>query len=434
MNNIQRENAILDAIMEGYSTGSFEKLFPFMTEDYEHASFWVLEVIRGKKQAQEYYTGKGNAMRSSGSLANANIVKITSAPSVVRPRGIYQKGVKIEEDPSFLNRSDEGKKAILMTQRANGKESETLVIPTITGEGLLRQLLLTDPAYYRFEKCPVMDWGKGIPKYSKEDILKGMELQAFCVDMVAHMMEDDGYTINCVNDKFRPTQVFASKAGRKYDVIVAGDVLPYKGKIPYEMKKQFSSFCKNRGDVPLFASVSIVSDDIERAAAELALKYDGFRIFREMEDLSNVKEPCAGGAEYKQFVTEQIAKAYRTGCFDIIANYFDKSIVFRSQWLGIRSTGKASVIDYMNKNAQTARDSGSQFFASVVVRTRKHELKDLLRMMDEKPETYVLLKQEKGQEARWLLVIPQFNADNLISELLICDPAKHSFKPYHTFV
>ena len=113
MCNNQTESAILDAIMKGYSTGSFISLFPYMAENYEHLSFWVLEVIRGKEEAQKYYTGKGMTMRSGGSLASTSIVRIISAPSVVRPYGVYQNGVKIEEDPAFLDRIDEGKKAIL---------------------------------------------------------------------------------------------------------------------------------------------------------------------------------------------------------------------------------------------------------------------------------------------------------------------------------
>ena len=404
-----------------------------MAENYEHVSFWVLEVISGKIEAQKYYTGKGNTMRSSGSLPRTSIVRIIAAPSVVRPNGVYRNGVKIEEHPAFLNRADEGKKAILMTQNANGKENESLVIPTITSEGFLQQLLITDPKYYKIEKCPVMDWGEGIPKCSKEDILKGMELQAWCVDTVAHMMEEDGFTIDSVNDKYRPTQVFASKAGKQYDVIVAGEVMPYKGKIPYDMKRRFSSFCKERGSIPMFASVSIMSDDLERAAAELALKYDGYRVFRNMEELSDVKEPRIGENEYYEYLVEKLSDAIKSGCFDRVYDSFDEGIIYRSQWKGALCAGKVSMLEYLNRTDSTARNNGVSIATTVVALTRKHEVKDLLRMMDEKPVLGILLRQEIKQSIRWLLLLPRFNNNSQITEIYLCDPARYSFKYFFTF-
>ena len=153
MDKAKTETAILTAILEGYSTGNFDHLFAFMTDDYQHASFWVVEVIRGKENAKTYYSGKGETMRSSGSLAKGKYVKILSAPSRVRPNGVFRNGVRMLEDPVFLHRTDEGKKAVLLIQNTNGQDVATIAIPTMTKDGLLKQLLLTDPKYYTVDEC-----------------------------------------------------------------------------------------------------------------------------------------------------------------------------------------------------------------------------------------------------------------------------------------
>lgn len=40
--DMDREQKIIDVILNAYTSGDFEPLFPLMTEDYEHISFWVL--------------------------------------------------------------------------------------------------------------------------------------------------------------------------------------------------------------------------------------------------------------------------------------------------------------------------------------------------------------------------------------------------------
>ena len=54
---------------------------------------------------------------------------------------------------------------------------------------------------------PIKDWGSGIPKYSKDDILSGLELHEFCTNAVAQSMQDDGFTIEGVFVHNSPTQV-----------------------------------------------------------------------------------------------------------------------------------------------------------------------------------------------------------------------------------
>ena len=56
------------------------------------------------------------------------------------------------EDAAFLHRSDTGKTAVLLGQTVNGGTVYTLAVPTITEDGKLRQLLITEPKLYRLER------------------------------------------------------------------------------------------------------------------------------------------------------------------------------------------------------------------------------------------------------------------------------------------
>jgi hypothetical protein len=152
MEHSQKEIGVLRTIETAYTTGHFEAIFPLMTDDYTHVSFWVAEVLRGKAQARDYYEGKGETLRKSGSFPKAIFVRIVSAPDRVRPRGVWKDGVQVLEDPVFLHRSDAGKGAILFEQQLNGKTVCTLAIPTITENGKLAQILITNPGFYRLER------------------------------------------------------------------------------------------------------------------------------------------------------------------------------------------------------------------------------------------------------------------------------------------
>lgn len=137
-----------------YENGDFEKLFPHMTQSYEHMSFWVLEVLRGKEKAVNYYTGKGDAIRKAGAPSKGTLVRILKAPDKVRPNGMYRGGVRMIEDPACCHRQDEGKIAVRFCQyvEQDGGDVFTLAIPTLSEDGMLSQLLITEPGFYEIEE------------------------------------------------------------------------------------------------------------------------------------------------------------------------------------------------------------------------------------------------------------------------------------------
>ena len=84
---------IAKMIATAYSTGDFEPLFPLMTNNYEHHSYWVWDPMVGKETVIPYYRGKGNAIRKSDSKIRTEIVRI-SEPHTIQPDTLYVNGEK----------------------------------------------------------------------------------------------------------------------------------------------------------------------------------------------------------------------------------------------------------------------------------------------------------------------------------------------------
>lgn len=171
IDNADDERTIVEAVKTAYTTGIFDGLFPYMTDDYEHHSFWVLEVIRGKEAAEDYYSNKGKSMRAGGSLPEGSIVSIVRAPYRKRPRGLYKNGERISDPSDSELRKDFGKLAVLCKQCVNGETNEILIIPTVTEDGRLAQMLVTDPELFTVAEFDEDDFEFGETVLSNEAVL-----------------------------------------------------------------------------------------------------------------------------------------------------------------------------------------------------------------------------------------------------------------------
>ena len=277
-------------------------------------------------------------------------------------------------------------------------------------------------------------WDAGIPDFTDEDVLSGIELHAFCTNLVAQQMQSEGYTIEGVIPNDAPTQVIANKSGKRYFVIVAGDVFPNEGKISYKMKKSFSDFCKNQNVVPMFASVGIMSIDPQRAAAGLALKFDGYNIkYTGNEDLSNIKVPKKNSSDYRAYCVEQVIDAYSKGDFKGIYSLFDRKIEQHSQWVLAPNVGRSKVIDYYDGKSKALKNSSTQVNGSTVVITDAYRKNGNVGLLSEPGKACALLSQKLNDETNWIFISLDFSKRNKITKISINDPSFFNFKPYYAF-
>lgn len=287
---------------------------------------------------------------------------------------------------------------------------------------------------------PIKDWGTGIPDYTDDDVLDGIELHAFCTNTVAQSMQDDGYTIDGVIVNHTPTQVIANRGGRQYYVIVAGGIYPNEGRISFGMKNKFADFSLNQGVTPMFASVGLMSHDAERAAAGLALKYDGYMIkFTGLEDLSALKTPTPDSKDYRAYCVERIIDAYKTGRFDGIYDLFAENIQYHSQWILNQLVGKKELIAYFDGKGENLRNSSSKVNGSVVVIRRDNKrsgnrvkLSDMFKL-SEPEKVCALISQTINGNTNWVFISPKFDQNNKLSDLSLNDPSLFDFVPYYAF-
>ena len=152
---MQTQAELAMIVKDAYENSDFSGMFPVMEEEYEHISFWVTEVLRGKKRAMEYYSSKAAHIRSDPTAAvTGRLVRILEAPDRVRPHGVYRGGLRMLEDRSFLHRNDAGKIAVLMKQYIDYEKTDVymLAIPTASENGLLKQVLIANPDFYKWEE------------------------------------------------------------------------------------------------------------------------------------------------------------------------------------------------------------------------------------------------------------------------------------------
>ncbi len=144
---MDRQLAAARIVEECYATGDFEKLFPIITDDYEHHSFWVLEPMRGKETVIPYYRGKGNAIRKAGDRVKTQIVRISDEPRMVSVDRLQVNGETVRNARVSVW-ADFGKACVLMEQEIDRETIRTLAIPTVNSEGMMTKLLITEPSLF----------------------------------------------------------------------------------------------------------------------------------------------------------------------------------------------------------------------------------------------------------------------------------------------
>ena len=276
-------------------------------------------------------------------------------------------------------------------------------------------------------------WRDGIPCFKNSDVLSKQEINTFCTENIASYMQDEGYTIHGLLLDSKPTQIIAEKDGKQYYVIVAGEVYPYKGKISFSLKKRFSAFCKKQGTIPMFASVGIMSNDPERAAAKLALKNDGYLISYNGSEKISEEFKINSSEDFKAFWAEKIIEAYSNASFEELYEMFDKNIQFHSQWVLEPTIGKKDLINSFERRSKVLKSSDSKIDGSVVVITQPFNKKSNVKVLSKPGDICVLLCQTMEKESNYIFISFDINKENKITKICLNDPSLYEFKPYYTY-
>lgn len=130
MNNTgpKRNNVLkryLEILCKCYSTGRFDGIFPFMSEDCIFDSQWVFDALNGKNKVIRYLNGKGETLRKHKCCPTCMVVRFTTYPA--------------------------GKFAMLMIQTTGDEINRAIVDLQLDENDLISRIDLCIPQLYKFE-------------------------------------------------------------------------------------------------------------------------------------------------------------------------------------------------------------------------------------------------------------------------------------------
>lgn len=122
------------------------------------------------------------------------------------------------------------------------------------------------------------DWGKGIPEYSKNDLMTSREVQQFALQIAQGfgLMPGGFEVIESTLDPQEPFSFAARKGGQLYFVLVTSSVAPQKASLSPTKKQRLLAFAEKHNAKAIYIPVGIGACDSERFAAGLALVGDAY--------------------------------------------------------------------------------------------------------------------------------------------------------------
>ena len=133
-----------------YSTGRFESLFPLLSEECVFESQWRLTPYKGKADIIEYLTDKGKSMRKRDSCPECTVVKLIGNFNKIENANIHLNGGEAQR-ASFGLYYEDGKLAMLMSQRLDGKVNSVIVDMQLDENDLISRIDLCMPELFKFE-------------------------------------------------------------------------------------------------------------------------------------------------------------------------------------------------------------------------------------------------------------------------------------------
>ena len=153
MNCKMEENSrlydVLSVLEDGYTTGNFEGLFPFLAQDCVMESQWVLTPNTGYEAVTAYFTGKGNTLAKSGNFPSCSIVELLGNCNPVKNASVSLDDGKPEATSLGLMYTP-GKLCLEMRQTIDDKENAVIVDVTLNESGLVKRIDLCMPELFNY--------------------------------------------------------------------------------------------------------------------------------------------------------------------------------------------------------------------------------------------------------------------------------------------
>jgi|LSQX01.2.fsa_nt_gb hypothetical protein len=122
------------------------------------------------------------------------------------------------------------------------------------------------------------DWGRGVPRYKREDLMTSFELYDFALDIVSkYLMEQENYKfINANRDEKGYPSIVFEKDRQVIFVLVEAAVAPKMPTLSDERKEEFMAHSKKFKALAHYAPVGFGAADPQRFECSLALRGDAY--------------------------------------------------------------------------------------------------------------------------------------------------------------
>lgn len=138
----------LDLISDGYEKGDFEPLFPHLANDCVLESQWVLTPNEGYDAVKAYLSGKGDALKKSGSFPSCSIQELVGTINSINNGDINVSGEKQCGSVGLWYPS--GELCLLMEQTIDDKTNGVILRIKLNDEEKISRLDLCMPELFQY--------------------------------------------------------------------------------------------------------------------------------------------------------------------------------------------------------------------------------------------------------------------------------------------
>lgn len=138
----------LESISNGYETGDFTTLFPFLAEECVLESQWVLKPNVGYDAVTSYLTGKGNTLKNSGCFPSCRVIELVGNINTIDNINFKLNGE--EKHGNIGLYYPDGELCLLMEQTLNGVTNGVVLRIQLNNEEKISRLDLCMPELFRF--------------------------------------------------------------------------------------------------------------------------------------------------------------------------------------------------------------------------------------------------------------------------------------------
>lgn len=141
----------LAALKQGYETGDFSELVPYLSDNCEFDTMWRRSPVIGKEAVMLYFTEKGKSIAKSGTFPICRYV-IQTDETEVKTHTLCGWDGKIVPIMRCQISHEKGKAALLMTQTLNDEKNTVYVDVSMDGDDKVRRILLLEKLFFQFEE------------------------------------------------------------------------------------------------------------------------------------------------------------------------------------------------------------------------------------------------------------------------------------------